>query len=137
MAYKDGAKSGGRVPGSKNRLTLLKATIRAEAIAKVNEAHPDAFNGDGVDFLQAIYRSPEFDADMRMEAATPAAAFERPKKSESTIDDKRQYVVRMPPPVTDLAEWKKLYAQDAEPSQEMEARLKKLAEKPAATTESE
>jgi hypothetical protein len=133
MAYKDGTRSGGRKPGSKNKLTTALKQIRDEAIKKINEdLGPDAFKGDGVAFLQAIYKSPHFDADMRMDAATRASQFERAKKTESTIEDKREYVVRMPAPVASLDEWKKLYMnepQTIEPATDAEwaARLAKIA----------
>lgn len=107
MGSQGGPKTGGRKPGSKNKLTLAKLELRQQAVALLNaEAGPDAFKGDGVDFLQAVYRSPNFDFEVRMEAATRAAAFERAKKTESTIDDKRQYVVRMPNAPADLEAWK-------------------------------
>jgi hypothetical protein len=95
-------------------LTLLKAKLRADAVKTMNDAlGDDAFKGsDGVEFLQAIYRNPAFDFEIRMEAATRAAPFERAKKTESVIDDKRHYVARMPEPVKDLEEWKRLYMEE-------------------------
>jgi hypothetical protein len=113
MAYADGKKSGGRKAGSKNKLTLALAQMRAEATKKINaELGEDAFKGDAIDFLQAIYKSPHFDPDMRMEAATRASQFERAKKTESMIEDKRSYVVRMPAPVADLDEWMRINMPD-------------------------
>ena len=110
MAYKDGAKSGGRKPGSKNKLTLSIAQLRAKAVQTMNDALGDrAFKGDGVDFLQAIYKNPEFDFDVRMEAATRASKFERATKTESMIDDKREYIVRMPEPPKDMDDWTRRY----------------------------
>jgi hypothetical protein len=109
MAFSDGTKSGGRARGSKNKFTLAKEQVRAKAAQMMNETIPDAFKGDGVDFLQAIYKNPEFDFEVRMEAATRASQFERAKKTESTIEDKTNYVVRMPAPVADLDEWKRLH----------------------------
>ena len=115
MAYQDGGKSGGRRPGSKNRLTLATAQIRAEAMKTMNDAlGADAFKGDGVDFLQAIYKNPKFDFDVRMEAATRASQFERAKKTESMIEDRTHYVVCMPTPAANLDEWKRLHMEQPE-----------------------
>jgi hypothetical protein len=107
MAYKDGGKSGGRKPGSKNKLTLALLEVREQAVAKLNEAlGADAFKGDAIEFLQHVYKSPHFDFQTRMEAATRVSQFERAKKSETMIDDNVRYVVRMPDPVDTVAEWR-------------------------------
>jgi hypothetical protein len=106
MAYKDGGKSGGRKPGSKNKLTLALAKVREEAVAKLNQdLGPDAFKGDAIEFLQHVYKSPHFDFQTRMEAATRVSQFERAKKTETMIDDNVRYVVRMPDPVATVEEW--------------------------------
>jgi hypothetical protein len=141
MAYKDGSKSGGRAPGSKNKLTLAKARIRAEAMAKIGEEHPDAFKGQPLDFLLEIMRSPDFDPDMRMEAATRAAQYVHAKKSESTIDDKRNYIVQMPAPISgatrqeQAAEWRRQYG-GADTAAEDDAWAEKLAIAQAQAAES-
>jgi len=109
---------GGRKPGSKNKLTLAIAKARAEAMKTMNDAlGNDAFKGDGVEFLQAVYKNPKFDFEIRMEAATRVAQFERAKKTESMIDDKREFVVRMPQPPKDLEEWRRLHM-NADPQEE-------------------
>src|SRR5689334_6081396 len=95
MAFQKG--QGGRRPGSKNKLTLAKATAFNEAMKRMNDELGDkGFKGDAIEFLQWIYKNPDFDLVTRMDAAKNAAAFERPKKSETTIEDKRETVVRMP-----------------------------------------
>jgi hypothetical protein len=81
---------------------------RMTSISIAHDAEPP-FKGDGVDFLQMIYKNPNFDVDFRLEAATRAASFERPKKSETAITQEQTYIVRMPHPVADLDEWKRLY----------------------------
>lgn len=126
-AFKKG--EGGRRPGSKNKLTLAKEKLRAEALKKLNEdLGPNAFSGDGIAFLQHVYKSEEFDFQTRMEAATRAAPFERPKKTESTIDDKREYVVRMPVAPANLDEWKRLHMDQPEAANtDFDERLKTLA----------
>jgi|SRR5262245_56580561 len=78
----------------------------------MNENLPkNAFKGDAVEFLQVVYRSPDFDFETRMEAAEKAAPYERAKKTETTIDDRRHYVAEMPAMPKDLDEWKREYMQ--------------------------
>ena len=112
-AFKKG--QGGRPSGSKNKLTIAKKKLRAEAIKKLHaDLGPDAFKGDGVEFLQAVYKNQEFDFQTRMEAATRAAPFERPKKTESTVENLTPTVVYMPTPLVginteeQMPEWEKL-----------------------------
>lgn len=100
----------GRRKGSKNKLTIAKEKLRADAIKLMNEKLPkNAFKGDAVEFLQLVYRSRDFDFETRMEAAEKAAPYERAKKTETTIDDKRHYVAEMPAMPKDLDEWKREY----------------------------
>ena len=40
--------------------------------------HPNAFPGDSLDFLRCIYKNPDLDLAVRMDAAGRAARFERP-----------------------------------------------------------
>jgi hypothetical protein len=134
MAYKDGGKSGGRKPGSKNKLTLALAKMREEAMAKINEELGElAFKGDAVEFLQAIYKSPHFDPDIRLQAAKDVAQFERAKKTETTVEDKTHYIVHMPAPLLpdatrreQAAEWRKLYGGADTPAED-DARAEKVA----------
>ena len=117
MSYANGKKSGGRKPSSKNKLTLAKLQMRKEAMRRINEdLGPNAFKGDSIDFLQQIYKSPNFDMEIRMDAATRASQFERAKKSKSAINDQKiNYVVHMPTPLAtgsqheQMAEWKERY----------------------------
>jgi hypothetical protein len=110
MAYGDGSKSGGRKPGSKNRLTLEKLQLRQEAAKKINDAlGEDDFKGSAVEFLQACYKMSGFDIEFRKDAAEKVAQYETAKKTEATIEDKTQYVVHMPAPVANLEEWVALH----------------------------
>jgi hypothetical protein len=45
---------------------------------KLKQTVPDAFEGDGVAFMQAVYRDPSFSLELRLDAAAKAARFERP-----------------------------------------------------------
>ena len=40
--------------------------------------HPNAFQGDSIDFLRCIYRDPDLDLAVRIDAAGKAARYERP-----------------------------------------------------------
>jgi len=47
------------------------------AAEKLKQAVPDAFEGDGVAYMQAVYRDPSFSQELRLDAAARAARFER------------------------------------------------------------
>ena len=49
------------------------------------EAVPDAFVGDGVAFLQTVYKDPKLPLSTRMDAAAKAARFERPMLSATNM----------------------------------------------------
>lgn len=66
---------------------------------------PGWFKGDSVEFLQSVYRNPEFDMATRISAARDAAAFERPKLSQSTVDESVTHIVRMPRPMKTVEDW--------------------------------
>ena len=68
-----GERRGGRERGVKNRRTLALAQAQAEASEKVTQAlGPDAFNGDALAFLQAIYRDTAQAVETRLQAARAA-----------------------------------------------------------------
>ena len=114
MAFKKG--EGGRPPGAKNKLTLARMQLRQEALRRLNEDLPeDAFDGDAIALFQRIYRDPNFDPELRLEAAAKIAAFER---KDATPDAEPKYVAIMPLPVKDLSDWRRLYMEakpDASP----------------------
>ncbi|HSZ94311.1 MAG TPA: hypothetical protein VK822_33585 [Acetobacteraceae bacterium] len=49
------------------------------------EKMPEAFAGDGVAFLQTVYKDPRQSLNVRLEAAAKAARFERPMLSASNV----------------------------------------------------
>ena len=55
--------------------------------AKLKEAVPDAFDGDGVAFMQSVYRDPSFPTELRLDAAAKAARFERPALAATMVRD--------------------------------------------------
>ena len=103
MGFKKG--EGGRPPGAKNKLTLARMQLRQEALRRLNEDLPeDAFDGDAIALFQRIYRDPNFDPELRLEAAAKIAAFER---KDATPEAEPRYVAIMPLPVKDLNEWRR------------------------------
>jgi hypothetical protein len=51
----------------------------ARAVAERFKAEvPNAFEGDGVAYMQSVYRDPSFSHELRLDAAAKAARFERP-----------------------------------------------------------
>ena len=108
MTFRKG--EGGRKPGSKNKWTLAKAAARAEAMKLLNESLPaDAFTGDAIALFQRLYRDPNCDPELRLEAAAKIAQFER---KDSAPADQPRYVVVMPLPCTTLQELKRRYAEE-------------------------
>jgi hypothetical protein len=109
MAFKKG--EGGRPKGAKNKLTLLRLQLRQEALRRLNEDLPaDAFRGDAIELFQRVYRDPNFDPQLRLDAAAKIAAFERKETSPETAP---RYVAIMPWPVKDLDEWRQKYMEVA------------------------
>ena len=49
------------------------------------EAVPDAFAGDGVAFLQTVYKDPKLPLSTRLDAAAKVARFERPMLSATNM----------------------------------------------------
>jgi hypothetical protein len=56
-----------------------------EIAVKFAEAVPMAFAGDGVAFLQTIYKDPSQPLSVRIDAASKAARFERPMLSNTNV----------------------------------------------------
>ena len=73
-----GKKTGGRTAGTPNRRTAAVEAAMQVVAAQFKEAVPAAFDGDGVCYLQTVYRDPAQPTELRMDAAAKAARFERP-----------------------------------------------------------
>lgn len=73
--YREGS---GRPMGAKNKRTVAVEQAMALVADKLKAAVPDAFEGDGVAYLQSVYRDPQFSVELRMDAASKAARYERP-----------------------------------------------------------
>src|SRR5689334_20372416 len=72
----------GRPRGSEGAATKSRRAAKLELSRKVAVQfqldHPNAFPGDSLDFLRCIYKNPDLDLAVRMDAAGRAARFERP-----------------------------------------------------------
>ena len=56
----------------------LRLQFWQEALRRLNEDLPeDAFRGDAIELFQRVYRDPNFDPQLRLDAAAKIAAFER------------------------------------------------------------
>ena len=73
-----GKKTGGRRKGTPNKRTAALKAAAAATIERFEQDMPAAFDGDGVAFLQTIYRNPSLELSMRIDAAAKAARYERP-----------------------------------------------------------
>jgi hypothetical protein len=84
---KPGERRGGRQRGTKNRRTLERERALAEASDKIaNVLGDNAFDGDSLALMQAIYRDVTQPTPLRLDAAKSAIPFERPRLS--SIDAK-------------------------------------------------
>jgi hypothetical protein len=86
-----GRPKGADSPHTKLRRAAVRE-VKAKAIAQLKIEHPaDAFDGDSIDFLRCVYRNPDFDISVRIDAAKAAARFERPTLTAlavKTVDPK-------------------------------------------------
>ena len=75
----------GRPRGAKNKRTPEVEAAMKAAVANFAEVVPDAFAGDGVAFLQVVYKNPSMPLAVRLDAAAKAARFERPMLATSNV----------------------------------------------------
>jgi hypothetical protein len=68
----------GRPKGAKGQRTVAVEQAMRVVAEKLKQAVPDAFEGDGVAYMQSVYRDPSFSEELRLDAAAKAARFERP-----------------------------------------------------------
>src|SRR6478672_8170844 len=73
-----GHTTGGRVKGTPNRRTAAVEAAARGVAERFKAEVPTAFDGDGVAFLQTVYRDPHQPTELRMDAAARAPRFERP-----------------------------------------------------------
>jgi hypothetical protein len=82
-----GKKTGGRRPGSPNRDTTKRTAYVKAAIVRFEAEVPEAFIGDAVAFMQLIYRDPNQELSVRLDAAKAASRFERPTLAATLVRD--------------------------------------------------
>src|ERR1700761_8918615 len=68
----------GRPKGAKGKRTVAVEHAMHVVAEKLKQSVPDAFEGDGVAYMQSVYRDPSFPQELRLDAAAKAARFERP-----------------------------------------------------------
>ena len=71
----------GRPSGAKGKRTVAVEQAMQVVADKLKQAVPDAFEGDGVAYMQSVYRDPSFSQELRLDAAAKAARYERPALS--------------------------------------------------------
>lgn len=75
-----GERRGGRRAGTPNKHTAQLRAAQAAAAEKVTQALGEAaFTGDGLAFLQAVYKDSHRPVELRLNAAKAAVPFERPR----------------------------------------------------------
>ena len=80
-----GKKTGGRKAGVPNKRTREVEAAMEVVAAQFKRQVPEAFDGDGVAFLQTVYRNPGVAVEVRIDAAAKAARFERPTLSAVAV----------------------------------------------------
>jgi hypothetical protein len=79
MPVPKGTRVGGRQRGTKNRRTVEREQAQADAAERITAAIPDAFEGDAHALLVAVYKDPQHDWHLRVDAAKGAIGYEKPK----------------------------------------------------------
>jgi hypothetical protein len=81
---RDGA---GRPRGSRNAHTKARREAAKQIVQQFQINHPDAFPGDAVSLMQCIYRDASLPLEIRLDAASKAARFERPALAAVMTND--------------------------------------------------
>src|SRR5215469_2194476 len=88
MSEWGGRRSGaGRPRGSRNPNTKARREASQQIARQFQIDNPDAFPGDAVSLMQCIYRDPNQDLAVRLDAAKAAARFERPALAATLTKD--------------------------------------------------
>jgi hypothetical protein len=109
---KPGERRGGRTAGVPNkRSDDFQAAIQEKA-KKLEALVPGAFEGDAHALLMAVYKDPDHEWSLRVDAAKAAIRYEKPALSsvDSTGEEVRRAVVRVPPKEDDVLSWHRNYA---------------------------
>jgi hypothetical protein len=72
----------GRPKGSQSASVKKRRAVQREisnqVVAKFQADHPDAFPGDSLDFLRCVFKNPDVELSVRIDAAGKAVRFEHP-----------------------------------------------------------
>lgn len=69
----------GRKPGIRSARTVDRLRKVAELQSVLNDTIPRVFKGDAHAFLTAVYKNEDLDLKMRLDAATAAIGYEKPR----------------------------------------------------------
>jgi hypothetical protein len=88
MAQRGGKREGsGRPAGAKNKRTAAIEAAALVVVERFKAEVPMAFDGDGVAFLQVVYRDPGQPIELRLDAAKAASRYERPALAATLTRD--------------------------------------------------
>lgn len=79
-----GARTGrprGRPKGAKNKRTQERMRAMQASAKAIEAALPEAFDGDAHDLLVAVYKNPQHEWNLRVDAAKAAIRYEKPALS--------------------------------------------------------
>jgi hypothetical protein len=82
--HREGA---GRPRGSQSPNTKARREAARQIVQRFEIDHPNAFPGDAVSLLQCVYRNPDVPLEVRIDAASKAARFERPALAATLTRD--------------------------------------------------
>jgi len=77
----------GRPKGAKNKRTIAIEAAATEVAQRFQVEVPNSFAGDGIAYLQTIYRDPTQPVELRVDAAKAASRFERPSLQAAIVRD--------------------------------------------------
>jgi hypothetical protein len=77
----------GRPRGSRNPNTKTRREAAQQIVQRFQIDHPDAFPGDAVSLMQCIYCDASLPVEIRLDAASKAARFERPALAAVMTND--------------------------------------------------
>lgn len=115
---KPGERRGGRQKGTPNKRTVEAIEKAAEVAKTVEAVLPSAFAGDAHAFLMTVYKDPNQELAVRLDAAGKAIKFETPALSsvDRTGEAARKAVVRIPHKAETPDEWQRLYSPTTRPN---------------------
>jgi len=87
MSWGGKREGAGRPRGSESEHTRRRREAARKILAHFELEHPDAFPGDAVSLLQCIYRHPDLPLEVRIDAASKCARYERPALTAAVVRD--------------------------------------------------